>query len=198
MEEVEDKLNWFQWHCLALAEKEKAELEKTVESEIEQRIKLALDQEDERIERRKQKEFEKEKQRFFEQIWEEEIKGKKKIYETQEAIKKQLIEELTIKLQDFVNSPEYDLYVQASLASVLEEIQGSQKMCFWTLAKDREKWEKWLNEQRKNQEKMCEIKALEEESIGGWIIETENKVIDNTLLTNIKEKVYGTKENYTN
>jgi hypothetical protein len=198
MEEIEHKLKWFEKHCKALAEKEKIELEKIVENEVGRKVEEELKQEDERLANREQKEKEKLKQHFFEQVFDEKVKGKKKIYETELILKAELVQEVKEKLKKFTCTPEYDFYMKSSLESVLKEIKGCRMIRFSALSKELEKWRDWFNQQGENQWTISEIKALEEDKIGGWIIETERKVFDNTLLTNIKEKVYGTKENYPN
>lgn len=198
MEEIEHKLKWFEKHCVSLAEKEKIELEKIVEEEVNQTIKQELEKEDKRLESKEHKELEKLKQHFYEQLWDEQIKGKKMIYETEVVLKEQLVQELKEKLKTFTDTPEYKSYMKSSLENVLEQIKGGKTICFSALAKDLEKCKNWFNQQGKIQRSISKSKVLEEEKIGGWMIETDTIVIDNTLLTNIKEKVYGTKENYAN
>ncbi|MFR8104192.1 MAG: V-type ATP synthase subunit E family protein [Clostridia bacterium] len=179
----EKKIEKFSQSAIKQAAEEAKELDSQIEKEKQEEIIKAITEYKEKVEKETQREILKLEQSSYATIYELEQESKKKIWETKEKIQAQMEEELVQKVEDFVQSPEYEEYLFLQLKQAMEKWKKEEKKIIYLTPKDQNRYTEKIK--REYEEHLIEIGNLAEEQIGGFQIQGENKIIDNTLKENI-------------
>lgn len=186
---IDEKLKKFQDTCLEISENDK----KNLQAELDTKAKSKIEKELSIFEQKLETKFEKEKMQlekeYNKKIIHIEFNAKKQLLDEEAQEKQQLFKECVRKLEDYTSTEEYIHLLEQILENTMSYLENRSNITICLTNRDAQKidFKNYGN-----------IEIMEDAYIGGLILKNENMLIDNTFLTNLKEKLYGTKENNEN
>lgn len=190
MEEINEKiLTKFRARCTDQAKVDKANLEAETENKIKEEVNKELEVYRSKLEKKKINAFEKLEKDYNNCVWELENIGKQKIISFEKECKDKILSELKEKMKEFVGSALYEKFLACNVKSAIDMLLEKENFTICVTHQDKEKYGKMLNEFSKN------IDVLDDSMIGGCIIKSNLEIIDNTILTNLKEKINENENN---
>ena len=177
---IESKLEEFNSSCKKIAINEKKELEENLENEIKSKVDAEMARYEEKLAKKKEDEEKKIINSFNSDLWNLEGNCKKELIKQNEEIKSILLESISNKMRNFVNSDEYCDFLIKTIEKAIE-ISGSNGIRILVTKYDKDRFFNIISKYGYISDE------LPDQNIGGIIVKTDNKYIDNTILNSIKE-----------
>ena len=183
---IKEKEKILEASCKKLLARDIAELNKTINTDIEKQIKEELEQYQQKEEFAYHKKIEKLEKDYNKQIYSAEMESKKEVLDQKKVILKELKKEVVEILRRFTNEPEYEEFLNKRIMEVTEKVSNSENSFLSLVSKDNEKYGNKIREKYG-----VEIKIMEDKYIGGCILEDkiEGLYIDNTIENSINENL---------
>ncbi len=186
---IDEKLKKFQDTCLEMSNNDK----KTLQTELDTKAKSKIEKELNTFEQKLETKFEKEKlqleKEYNKKIIDLEFNAKKQLLAEEEQENQQLFDACVQKLEAYTSTEEYIQLLGQILENTMSYLENCENVTIYLTNKD---------VQKVNFKNYGNIETLEDTYIGGLMLRNEDMLIDNTFLTNLKERLYGTKENNEN
>ena len=183
---METKLKEFENICKTESENDKMQLEK----EFDEKLKTAIEKEISEYKNSLENKFKNEKieleKEYYTQKVQHEINSKKNIYLEIENEKKELFNILKDKLTNYCQSKDYENNFEKIYKFAKTYLDNENDFTVCVLERDVEKLKKIEN---------CNIEILPNKYIGGILIKSKTKIVDNTIYTNLKARIFATNEN---
>lgn len=182
---IQEKIDIFQMSCKNLLQKEVAELNKTIDSEMEKQMKDELQEYQKKEEFVYTKKLEKMEKEYNKQMYSLEMENKKEILNQKKQIQKDLKKEVTKGLKDFVKTPEYKDFLLGRIEEVLAKLENTEYSVLRLLQEDCEKYGEEIY-----QKYHIKMETIEEQYIGGCILEdtVQGIYVDHTIQNSVNEK----------
>ncbi len=183
---MDTKLKEFRNICENVSENEKIEMEKVFDEKLNIAIEKEISEYKNVLENKLENaklEIEKE---YYSQKIQYEIKAKRNLYLELENEKKEMFSELVAKLTNYCKTEDYSIRFEKIYTYTKKYLDDEINFIVYVVKDDIEKLKKIEN---------CNIEILPDKYIGGILIKSNTKIIDNTIYTNLKERIYGAKEN---
>ena len=184
--EIEKKLKHFEEVCLEMSNTDKNNLKKELDKKAENKIKKELDSYQKKLNNKLEKEKIKLEKDYHKKIVDLELNSKKQILEETHKEENQLFKDCINSLENYIHTPEYIELLNNILKNSINLLDNTDNLTIYLTDNDMKKV---------NFSEYGTLKTLDNSYIGGLIIENQDMIIDNTFLANLKEKIYGTKEN---
>lgn len=184
--EIESKLKKFQEVCLDMSNKDKQKLEDTLNKKAESKIQKEIDLYSKKLNSKLEREKIKLEKDFHKKNIDLQLKAKKQLLSEKERENQKLFHDCINSLKNYVNTNEYTNLLHQILENSLNYLDNTDNLTIYVTNRDVNKID-FSN--------YGKVKTLEDNYIGGLILENNDMIIDNTFLTSLKEKIYGTKEN---
>ena len=184
--EIENKLKKFQEVCLDMSNKDKQKLEDTLNKKAESKIQKETDLYSKKLNSKLEREKIKLEKDFHKKNIDLQLKAKKQLLSEKERENQKLFHDCINSLKSYVNTNEYTNLLHQILENSLNYLDNTDNLTIYVTNRDVNKID-FSN--------YGKVKTLEDNYIGGLILENNDMIIDNTFLTSLKEKIYGTKEN---
>lgn len=184
--EIESKLKKFQEVCLDMSNKDKQKLEDTLNKKAESKIQKEIDLYSKKLNSKLEREKIKLEKDFHKKNIDLQLKAKKQLLSEKERENQKLFHDCINSLKNYVNTNEYTNLLHQILENSLNYLDNTDNLTIYVTNRDVNKI---------NFGNYGKVKTLEDNYIGGLILENNDMIIDNTFLTSLKEKIYGTKEN---
>lgn len=184
--EIESKLKKFQEVCLDMSNKDKQKLEDTLNKKAESKIQKEIDLYSKKLNSKLEREKIKLEKDFHKKNIDLQLKAKKQLLSEKERENQKLFHDCINSLKNYVNTNEYTNLLHQILENSLNYLDTTDNLTIYVTNRDVNKID-FSN--------YGKVKTLEDNYIGGLILENNDMIIDNTFLTSLKEKIYGTKEN---
>lgn len=184
--EIENKLKKFQEVCLDMSNKDKQKLEDTLNKKAESKIQKEIDLYSKKLNSKLEREKIKLEKDFHKKNIDLQLKAKKQLLSEKERENQKLFHDCINSLKSYVNTNEYTNLLHQILENSLNYLDNTDNLTIYVTNRDVNKID-FSN--------YGKVKTLEDNYIGGLILENNDMIIDNTFLTSLKEKIYGTKEN---
>ncbi|MFR2570410.1 MAG: hypothetical protein ACLS90_01625 [Clostridia bacterium] len=184
--EIESKLKKFQEVCLDMSNKDKQKLEDTLNKKAESKIQKEIDLYSKKLNSKLEREKIKLEKDFHKKNIDLQLKAKKQLLSEKERENQKLFHDCINSLKNYVNTNEYTNLLHQILENSLNYLDNTDNLTIYVTNRDVNKI---------NFSNYGKVKTLEDNYIGGLILENNDMIIDNTFLTSLKEKIYGTKEN---
>ena len=184
--EIESKLKKFQEVCLDMSNKNKQKLEDTLNKKAESKIQKEIDLYSKKLNSKLEREKIKLEKDFHKKNIDLQLKAKKQLLSEKERENQKLFHDCINSLKNYVNTNEYTNLLHQILENSLNYLDTTDNLTIYVTNRDVNKID-FSN--------YGKVKTLEDNYIGGLILENNDMIIDNTFLTSLKEKIYGTKEN---
>ncbi len=184
--EIENKLKKFQEVCLDMSNKDKQKLEDTLNKKAESKIQKEIDLYSKKLNSKLEREKIKLEKDFHKKNIDLQLKAKKQLLSEKERENQKLFHDCINSLKNYVNTNEYTNLLHQILENSLNYLDNTDNLTIYVTNRDVNKID-FSN--------YGKVKTLEDNYIGGLILENNDMIIDNTFLTSLKEKIYGTKEN---
>ena len=184
--EIENKLKKFQEVCLDMSNKDKQNLEDTLNIKAESKIQKEIDLYSKKLNSKLEREKIKLEKDFHKKNIDLQLKAKKQLLSEKERENQKLFHDCINSLKNYVNTNEYTNLLHKILENSLNYLDNTDNLTIYVTNRDVNKID-FSN--------YGKVKTLEDNYIGGLILENNDMIIDNTFLTSLKEKIYGTKEN---
>lgn len=186
---IDEKLEKFQDTCLEMSNNDK----KNLQTELDTKAKSKIEKELAIFKQKLETKFEKEKLQlekdYNKKIIDLEFDSKKQLLDEDEQEKQQLFNECVQKLEAYTSTDEYIHFLGQILENTISYLENHENVTIYLTNRDAKKVD--FKDYGK-------IETLEDTYIGGLMLRNDDMLIDNTLLTNLKEKLYGTKGNNEN
>ena len=184
--EIENKLKKFQEVCLDMSNKDKQKLEDTLNKKAESKIQKEIDLYSKKLNSKLEREKIKLEKDFHKKNIDLQLKAKKQLLSEKERENQKLFHDCINSLKNYLNTNEYTNLLHQILENSLNYLDNTDNLTIYVTNRDVNKID-FSN--------YGKVKTLEDNYIGGLILENNDMIIDNTFLTSLKEKIYGTKEN---
>ena len=184
--EIESKLKKFQEVCLDMSNKDKQKLEDTLNKKAESKIQKEIDLYSKKLNSKLEREKIKLEKDFHKKNIDLQLKAKKQLLSEKERENQKLFHDCINSLKNYVNTNEYTNLLHQILENSLNYLDNTDNLTIYVTNRDVNKI---------NFSNYGKVKTLEDNYIGGLILENNDMIIDNTFLTSLKEKIYGSKEN---
>ncbi len=185
MIDIDKKIDKIEKNCLEMARKElnniKTENNQISEEKILEKVNIYKDE----LAQKYESELNKLEREFNRNIFDYEMNQKMQVRNLKKTIIQEIEQKVKIEFEKFTNSPEYKYYLLRNIETVLSKIK-SKKCTIFITEKDYDKYYKDISMAFN-----IFVDRIDNDNIGGCVvIDVQNKVsIDNTLKTNIAEKV---------
>ena len=113
------------------------------------------------------------------------IAYKKKVLAEYNNEKNEIFEICKQKLIEYTNTEEYNKSLENMFIKAMDMLDNKERITIYVLKKDKEKFDFMP---------YGKIEFLDDSYIGGVKLQNKNMLVDNTILTNLKEKIYRTEE----
>lgn len=183
--ELGEKLKKFEEACIEMANNDKQNLTKELNEKANNRIEKEVAIFKQKLENK----LNKEKIRL-------EKDYNKKIIDLNFSAKKELLNEYNYeidelfncckqKLIEFTNTEEYKKVLNNMFLEAMKNLEDKKDLTIYIVKNDKDKIDFSA---------YGKLEILEDSYIGGVKLQSKNILVDNTILTNLKEKIYGTKK----
>lgn len=182
----QEKIKVFEESCQKLLNREVAELNKKIDTEIEQQLKDEIQEYQEKEELAYQKKLEKLEKDYNKQIYSLEMETKKEVLNQKKLIHKDLNKEVIHLLKDFTKTSEYEDFFMKKVEESIQKLENTEHAILGIVKQDEERYGKQIRKKYQ-----IEVKIIEDKYIGGCILEDEmaGLAIDNTIQNSIDEKL---------
>lgn len=185
MSSIEEKFEIFEKNCIEKARLEAYELKVNMNKRIQERIEDEINEYKVEAERKYNAKINKMEKKYNSDIFEIENQSKREILE----IKNKLIEEIKIevqeKLKEFVQSSDYIIFLEKSIAGAMKNEPNSNYEIYIT-ENDYYRFKDTISHKFN-----CTVKATENEMIGGCLAVdiVNNIMIDNSIKNRLEEQI---------
>jgi len=169
--------------CKKLADNERSQLEAKINKEINDEIVIEAEEYENKQKAAYEKKCEQLERSYYKEVYSYEAEEKKRILNTIKQENKKMVEEITNKVINLLETPFYEEYFIDMLKKVLPKIDYS-KSKIGLVKRDYEKYSNILK-----QEYGINCIQIESKYIGGIMVENENILIDSTLKNAIEEEI---------
>lgn len=186
MDNIEEKLIKFEENCIKMSKEEATNIEMKIKDEIfdtinketkkyENEIKVAIDKKIVKLEKQ-----------YNIKIYEINQKLKQEIIEEENAIKENIKDEVKKMLKEYTISNEYEEYLLKNIKNALDCIKKEGSIVYLT-STDYEKYKENIENKFNN----VKVKSMEDFYLGGCKIENDDLkiIIDNTFKSLINENI---------
>ena len=177
-----DKIVEIEKRCIKIAEVQKEDLKSKFYDKVNNILEKEIDNYRKELEVKQKSELENLDKKNNHILWEYKQNAKIQINEIKEELKQDFFNEVLAEIEKFCKSDKYFDYLMLKINEALSVIDVNQKYDIYMTQSDIEKYSDKLNKCR-------DIKKLENKYLGGVIVKTNFEIIDNTLYTNLIEKV---------
>ena len=185
----EEKLKNFEVICRNEARRQKNELEEQINLKTQGTIQEELEIYRQKQENKKNNQLLKLEKNFNSALWQLENEYKRKLEQEKENLKNILYEELKLDLIKYTESEQYVEYLKKNIEKNAKELGQTENITILVTKKDKEKYLDYLESLRYN------IETMEDSFIGGTIAKSQDKLVNNTLLENLKERIHEYESN---
>ena len=182
---IDEKLKKFEKLCLEMSEMDKQNLTKKLDDKAKNKIDKSIENYKQKLENKLKKEEIKLEKEFNKKSMDLSILYKRNVLDEYNSEKNELFEICKQKLMEFTDTEEYKKSLANMFFKAYEMVDEKDNMIIYVLDKDKDKFDF---------SSYGEIKILDTSYIGGVKLQNKNMLVDNTILTNLKEKIYGTEE----
>lgn len=183
---TEEKIKIFEESCKRLLHREVSELNKNIDTQIEQQIKEELQEYEAKEEFAYQKKLEKMEKEYNKQIYSFEMESKKEVLNEKKLIQKDLEKQVIQILKDFTKTPEYQAFLIRRVDETVQSLKDTNHTVLGIVKQDEEKYGAEIRNKYNIQ-----IKTIDDKYIGGCMLEdyVAGLSIDDTLKNSIDEKL---------
>lgn len=184
--DIKEKVSIIEESCKRLVKKDKLELNKIIDSEIEKRIKDEIKSYQEKEEFAYNKKIEKMEKDFNKQIYSLEMDCKKEILNQKSLIQKDLKKDVVQLMKKFTESEEYKNFLITKIDEVIQKNPNTENSILGIVNKDNERFAGTIIEKYN-----ITLKIIDDKYIGGCILEDsiQGIYIDNTISNSIDENL---------
>ncbi len=182
---IDEKLKKFEKLCLEMSEMDKQNLTKKLDDKAKNKIDKSIENYKQKLENKLKKEEIKLEKEFNKKSMDLTIAYKKKVLAEYNNEKNEIFEICKQKLIEYTNTEEYNKSLENMFIKAMDMLDNKERITIYVLKKDKEKFDFMP---------YGEIEFLDDSYIGGVKLQNKNMLVDNTILTNLKEKIYGTEE----
>ena len=183
--DIEEKLKKFERICLEMSDADKQILTKELDEKARNKIEKSVDNFNQKLENKIKKEKIRLEKEYNKKNMDIDIVYKRKALAEYTSEKNELFESCKQRLQEFTNTSEYNKSLSNMFFKAMELLDEKDDITIYVLEQDKDKFDF---------SSYGEIKFLDASYIGGVKLQNKNMLVDNTILTNLKEKIYGTEE----
>ena len=180
------KLKKFKEICLDMSNKDKENLKEQLDKKDNKKIEKEIDIFNKKLEIKLDKEKIRLEKEFNKKIIDLQLESKKELLLEEEKEKNELFHDCIDKLTKYTYTDEYINLLNKIFENSINFIGSKENLTICLTNND-------VN--RTNFNNYGNIEILDDKYIGGLILKNNHMIIDNTFLTSLKEKIYGTKEN---
>ncbi len=182
---IEEKLKKFEKVCLEMSDTDKQNLTKELDEKAKNKIDKSVDNYKQKLENKLRKEETRLEKEYNKKSMDLSISYKRKVLDEYNSEQNELFEICKQKLIEFTNTEEYSKSLTNMFLKAMEMLDEKENLTIYVLEKDMSRFDF---------ASYGEVKALNNSYIGGVKLQNKNMLVDNTILTNLKEKIYGTEE----
>lgn len=189
MEDIQKKLENFEQSCYKLANQERNTLEEKINLKIKDSVEKELGEYKKKLEKKKKNAFNKMEKEFNSKLWEIENDCKKRLIEKEKEFENEIYSNLCEEMKQFTYKEEYLEFFINCISSSIGKLINKNDIVICVTQKDKDRFFNEINNFSYN------IQIIDDSFIGGCILKNENEIIDNTILTNLKEKIHERENN---
>lgn len=181
-----EKLEKFKKICLDMSNKDKESLKEQLDKKANKKIEKEVDIFNKKLEIKLDKERIKLEKDFNKKLIDLQLELKKELLLEDEKEKNEIFYDCINKLTKYTYTNEYINLLNKIFENSINYFENKENLTICLTNND-------IN--RTNFNSYGTIEILDNKYIGGLILKNNHMIIDNTFLTSLKEKIYGTKEN---
>lgn len=189
MESIEKKLENFEKSCYELANEQKNNLEERFNLKVRESIEEEVKEYKQKLDRKKENAVSRMEKEFNSNVWKIENDCKKRIIKKEEELYKQLFESSCEEMKQYTYKSEYLEFLINSVTVAINKIANKSEIVIYITKSDKNRFESEISRFSKN------IETIEDSYIGGCIIKSNNEIVDNTILMNLKERIHEREKN---
>lgn len=182
-----EKLKKFENICINMSNKEKEDLKNELDKKALDKINNQVEKFSNKLDSRLDKEKIKIEKEYNKKIVDIEFNSKKQILAEYERENNELYILCTQKLVDYTNTNDYTELLKKIFNISYDALDSMENLKIYLTSKDKNKIDLTC---------YGDVEELDEKYIGGIILKNDHMIVDNTFLTNLKEKINGIKENF--
>lgn len=182
-----EKLKKFENICINMSNKEKEDLKNELDKKALDKINTQVEKFSNKLDSRLDKEKIKIEKEYNKKIVDIEFNSKKQILAEYERENNELYILCTQKLVDYTNTNNYNELLKKIFNISYDALDSKENLKIYLTSKDKNKIDLTC---------YGDVEELDEKYIGGIILKNDHMIVDNTFLTNLKEKINGIKENF--
>lgn len=182
-----EKLKKFENICINMSNKEKEDLKNELDKKALDKINNQVEKFSNKLVSRLDKEKIKIEKEYNKKIVDIEFNSKKQILAEYERENNELYILCTQKLVDYTNTNDYTELLKKIFNISYDALDSKENLKIYLTSKDKNKIDLTS---------YGDVEELDEKYIGGIILKNDHMIVDNTFLTNLKEKINGIKENF--
>lgn len=182
-----EKLKKFENICINMSNKEKEDLKNELDKKALDKINTQVEKFSNKLDSRLDKEKIKIEKEYNKKIVDIEFNSKKQILAEYERENNELYILCTQKLVDYTNTNDYTELLKKIFHISYDALDSKENLKIYLTSKDKNKIDLTS---------YGDVEELDEKYIGGIILKNDHMIVDNTFLTNLKEKINGIKENF--
>lgn len=181
---IEKKIDKMEKCCYELAKKELKALKEENDINSEQVISVKIEDYKKELAKKYEYEVNKIVREYNKNLFNFEMNEKVKINNFKESLIENLVQKITNRFKNFVQSSEYEAYLYSNIENLLSKFKNNS--IIYLTDNDYYKFNKDIENKFGTV-----VKKMDNENIGGFIMinESEKISIDNTIKTNINEEI---------
>ena len=181
---VDKKIEKIEKNCYELAKKEEKQLKEQLDFEADKEVSLKLEDYKKELAVKYDNEVNKIIRQYNRDSFDFEMEEKIKINEFKDTLLQNIYSKVIFELQKFSDSEEYKSYLFKNIKDLLDDLKNNCKI--YLTEKDYNKFGQEIEKEFNSN-----IEKISNDNIGGCIVvnEIQKISIDNTLKTNIQEKI---------
>lgn len=186
MTEIDKKIDKIEKNCLDIAKREMNSMKNETDKICNEQVGLKVDRYKDELAKKYTNEINKIERELNRNIFDYEMEERVKIKNYKQSLINDIESNVTNNLLNFVDSDQYKDYLLKKIQSTIRKIGKSDSIKLYVIEKDYDRFYDEINSAFN-----ISLEKISNDNIGGCMLEDKiNRIsIDNTIKTNIKEKV---------